>query len=54
MVAGPVVAPVHVAVPLVWSFKLLMLMLIGSETDQVAKPKGPGAGYILLETRDLR
>jgi hypothetical protein len=34
----------HVAVPLVWSFKLLMLMLTGSETDQVAKAKGNGGG----------
>src|SRR5690349_4082191 len=44
MVTAPVVAPVHVAVPLVWSFKLLMLTLIGSETDQVAKSKGSGGG----------
>jgi hypothetical protein len=41
-VIAPAVAPVHVATPLVESFTLLMLTLTGSETDQVAKPKGNG------------
>jgi len=43
-VIAPAVAPLHVATPLVWSFALLMLTLTGSETDQVAKPKGKGGG----------
>jgi hypothetical protein len=35
---------VQVAVPLVWSFKLLMLILVVSDIDQFAKPKARGDG----------